>query len=287
MIIFFNFGTNRHYRGAARRKAMPETEAGEGHISIRSVVRAAFFCKRVGETSPKETAIIRVLSVRLQCSSGQVTLDYNVPSRPNRPRYFLVQVSSETISNSWQGRGLRTLPAHVADGPLHVERGRGELPVGWWTLRFSLGLVYLRLVVPVLRRCLWKRSWYPTDSSFWRALNIEATPRRHQIPNSSHPQPIASTRCCKHCSYGDERNWHSNPALMARIFLARLPLMQNADPRVELRYGDAANTGLPDGSASLVSLCLVVHELSTDGRRDVRAKCCSLFMAIFFVVSVA
>lgn len=46
--------------------------------------------------------------------------------------------------------------------------------------------------------------------------------------------------------------------------------MQDADPRVEFVYADAAKTGLPDGSASLVSLSLVVHELSADGRREVR-----------------
>lgn len=38
---------------------------------------------------------------------------------------------------------------------------------------------------------------------------------------------------------------------------------------MELRYGDAAKTGLPDGSASLVSLSLVIHELAGDARREV------------------
>lgn len=47
--------------------------------------------------------------------------------------------------------------------------------------------------------------------------------------------------------------------------------VQAADPRVELRYGDAAKTGLPDGSASLVSLSLVVHELAGHARREVGA----------------
>lgn len=45
--------------------------------------------------------------------------------------------------------------------------------------------------------------------------------------------------------------------------------VQNANPRVELRYGDAAKTGLEDATASLVSLSLVVHELSREGRREV------------------
>ena len=39
---------------------------------------------------------------------------------------------------------------------------------------------------------------------------------------------------------------------------------------MEFQYGDAAKTGLEDNSASLVSLALVVHELSTEGRRAVR-----------------
>ncbi|CBJ49027.1 conserved unknown protein [Ectocarpus siliculosus] len=47
---------------------------------------------------------------------------------------------------------------------------------------------------------------------------------------------------------------------------------ENADPRVELEYGDAARTGLEDNSASLVSLSLVVHELSTEGRRSILAE---------------
>lgn len=41
---------------------------------------------------------------------------------------------------------------------------------------------------------------------------------------------------------------------------------------MELEYGDAARTGLEDNSASLVSLSLVVHELSTEGRRSVRSQ---------------
>ncbi|CAM9854194.1 unnamed protein product [Pylaiella littoralis] len=44
---------------------------------------------------------------------------------------------------------------------------------------------------------------------------------------------------------------------------------ENADPRVEFEYGDAAKTGLEDDSASLVSLALVVHELSAEGRRGI------------------
>ncbi|CAM9798698.1 unnamed protein product [Scytosiphon promiscuus] len=47
---------------------------------------------------------------------------------------------------------------------------------------------------------------------------------------------------------------------------------KDADARVELVYGDAAKTGLEDNSASLVSLALVVHELSTEGRRAVLAE---------------
>ncbi|CAN0269063.1 unnamed protein product [Ectocarpus fasciculatus] len=47
---------------------------------------------------------------------------------------------------------------------------------------------------------------------------------------------------------------------------------ESADPRVELEYGDAASTGLEDNSASLVSLSLVVHELSTEGRRSILAE---------------
>lgn len=39
---------------------------------------------------------------------------------------------------------------------------------------------------------------------------------------------------------------------------------------MEFEYGDVAKTGLEDNSASLVSLALVVHELSTEGRRAVR-----------------
>ncbi|CAM9565530.1 unnamed protein product [Sphacelaria rigidula] len=49
-----------------------------------------------------------------------------------------------------------------------------------------------------------------------------------------------------------------------------------ADPRVELRYGDAAKTGLPDGSASLVSLSLVVHELAGHARREILAEACRI-----------
>ncbi|CAM9855084.1 unnamed protein product, partial [Hapterophycus canaliculatus] len=47
---------------------------------------------------------------------------------------------------------------------------------------------------------------------------------------------------------------------------------KDADPRVELLFGDAAKTGLEDNSASLVSLSLVVHELSTEGRRSILAE---------------
>ena len=41
---------------------------------------------------------------------------------------------------------------------------------------------------------------------------------------------------------------------------------------MELVYGDAAKTGLADNSASVVSLCLVVHELSRDARKEVRVR---------------
>ncbi|CAN0372121.1 unnamed protein product, partial [Ascophyllum nodosum] len=43
---------------------------------------------------------------------------------------------------------------------------------------------------------------------------------------------------------------------------------EKVDPRVDLRYADARNTGLPDGSASLVSICLVLHEMWAEGRRE-------------------
>lgn len=46
--------------------------------------------------------------------------------------------------------------------------------------------------------------------------------------------------------------------------------------RIELRYADAAKTGLLNGSASLVSLCLVVHELSRDAGREILAEACRL-----------
>lgn len=60
------------------------------------------------------------------------------------------------------------------------------------------------------------------------------------------------------------------PALPSCVLPSNQPWVQDADPRVELFYGDAAKTGLEDNSASLVSLSLVVHELSTEGRRTVR-----------------
>lgn len=58
----------------------------------------------------------------------------------------------------------------------------------------------------------------------------------------------------------------------ALLRTTNLGWVQNADPRVELEYGDAARSGLEDNSASLVSLSLVVHELSTEGRRSVSSR---------------
>ena len=52
---------------------------------------------------------------------------------------------------------------------------------------------------------------------------------------------------------------------------------------MELVYGDAAKTELPDNSASVVSLCLVVHELSRDARKEVRRRgACVRFPNFFF-----
>lgn len=51
---------------------------------------------------------------------------------------------------------------------------------------------------------------------------------------------------------------------------------EDADARVELVYGDAAKTGLPDDSASVVSLCLVVHELSREARNEIMAEACRI-----------
>jgi len=45
-----------------------------------------------------------------------------------------------------------------------------------------------------------------------------------------------------------------------------------SDPRVELRFGDASSTQLPDGCASVVNLCLVIHELPPEASRAVCAE---------------
>lgn len=43
---------------------------------------------------------------------------------------------------------------------------------------------------------------------------------------------------------------------------------------MELRYADGRSTGLPDESASLVSICLVFHEMWAEGRKEVKGKMC-------------
>ena len=43
----------------------------------------------------------------------------------------------------------------------------------------------------------------------------------------------------------------------------------DADERIELRQGDVARTGLPDDSASVVNLSLVMHELPVSAAKDV------------------
>lgn len=50
------------------------------------------------------------------------------------------------------------------------------------------------------------------------------------------------------------------------------PAEEYADPRVSLTLGDAATTRLPDGSADVVSLSLVIHELPPSATVDVCAE---------------
>ena len=47
-----------------------------------------------------------------------------------------------------------------------------------------------------------------------------------------------------------------------------------ADERLEIRYGDAARTGLADSSVDLVSLCLIMHELPAAASHDILAEAC-------------
>jgi ubiquinone/menaquinone biosynthesis C-methylase UbiE len=41
------------------------------------------------------------------------------------------------------------------------------------------------------------------------------------------------------------------------------------EPRIEFRYGDIADTGLPDNSVGFVNLCLVLHELPQEATRSI------------------
>ena len=47
---------------------------------------------------------------------------------------------------------------------------------------------------------------------------------------------------------------------------------QPHDGRLDLRYGDAAATGLATGSADLVSLCLIMHELPASATASILAE---------------